>query len=200
MPTILARVDREYGQYSNSAASSAGVGWVTAGVHILEQACADPRSVYRRQAEEIRARGNTPSAAEELGAVLARLKADIQAGLLGDLEDRVTGETYDDLLDHAQVYVDEGRKDPAAVLAGVVIEDTIRRICRIHSLEKTDLEQCINALTSNHILTKLEGKEAKTAAGLRNHAVHSQWDAFKADQIPPVIQLAQRLIREHLAT
>ena len=41
------------------------------------------------------------------------------------------GGAFDDFLDHGEAYLKAGRKDPAGVIAGVVLEDTIRRICRI---------------------------------------------------------------------
>jgi hypothetical protein len=37
--------------------------------------------------------------------------------------------TFDDFLDHDGEYLRHGKRDEAAVLAGIVFEDTIRRIC-----------------------------------------------------------------------
>jgi hypothetical protein len=42
--------------------------------------------------------------------------------------------TFDDFLDHEAEYLKHGRKNEAAVIAGIVFEDTIRRICRVLSL------------------------------------------------------------------
>jgi hypothetical protein len=37
-------------------------------------------------------------------------------------------------LDHGAEYLKHGRKDEAAVIAGIVFEDTVRRICRVLGL------------------------------------------------------------------
>jgi hypothetical protein len=46
------------------------------------------------------------------------------------LGNRVRAETFDKFLDHGQAYLNDDRKMEAGVIAGVVFEDTIRRIYR----------------------------------------------------------------------
>jgi len=46
------------------------------------------------------------------------------------LGNKIRAETFDDFLDHAVFYAKKGRKMEAGVIAGVVFEDTIRRIHR----------------------------------------------------------------------
>ncbi len=41
---------------------------------------------------------------------------------------QIRGETFDNFLDHAVAYRDCGGKDQAGVIAGVVFEDTMRKI------------------------------------------------------------------------
>jgi hypothetical protein len=89
------------------------------------------------------------------------------------------------LLDHAAAYLDEGRKDPAGAIVGVVFEDTIRRICRANGIIEAGqtCEPLINALTTSGVLSKLESKEAKAASDLRANATHAWWDKFNAEQV-----------------
>jgi len=77
------------------------------------------------------------------------LLPDIDSGLLGDLGNKIRAETFDDFLDHAEYYLKESRKMEAGVIAGVVFEDTVRRIYRdkIGDDKNQRVEDIINALT-----------------------------------------------------
>lgn len=195
-------------QLVDSAAMAACVGWIAAATHIVKLACAsDPESSYIRQAIQLQdsapgrgwvMRHNVLALAE----MLKHLKTDIAAGLLTTLERQVSAETYDDLIDHASAYLEEGRKDPAGIIVAVVFEDTIRRVCRTNGIDDSDktCEPLINALTAANVLTKLEAKEAKLASDLRANATHAWWDRFNADQVQVVINFTRRLLREKLAT
>jgi hypothetical protein len=90
------------------------------------------------------------NAISQMSALLTGLKGDIEAGMIVDLEARVSGETFDDLLDHAAAYLSEGRHEPAGVLAGVVFEDTIRRLSAKHGIDPAgkELDSLLNALKS----------------------------------------------------
>lgn len=138
--------------------------------------------------------------ASHVAGILKQLRGDIATGLLFNVEDRVSAETFDDLLDHADAYLADGRHQPAGVLAGVVFEDTVRRLCEKHGIEQRDreLDSILSALKSANVITKLEQKEGITSAEVRAKATHAQWDAFNGDQVRAVINFARRLIREKL--
>jgi hypothetical protein len=112
----------------------------------------------------------------------------------------VRAETFDDFLDYADAYREEGQKQPAGVLAGVVFEDTIRRICRDKNItdKDGDLEQLINALTRQNVITGQQSKQAKLAAHVRAKATHALWDEYDLDGVAAAIQLTKTLLREHL--
>lgn len=64
----------------------------------------------------------------KVSALLNRLLKQIEGGLLTTIENHATAATFDDFLDHGTEYLKHGRKDEAAVIAGIVFEDTFRRI------------------------------------------------------------------------
>ena len=184
------------------------LGWIVATANIVKLACAsDIDSSYLKQARVLQDTApdrhymmhHNVLAMVEL---LKHLRVDIDRGLLTTLERQVSAETYDDLIDHAVAYLDEGRKDPAGAIVAVVFEDTIRRLCRANGIDDRDktCEPLIHALTTASVLTKLEGKEAKTASDLRANATHAWWDKFNADQVRVVINFTRRLLREKLTT
>jgi hypothetical protein len=136
----------------------------------------------------------------KLRGMLEQLRADFAAGLLTNLESQISAQTFDDLLDHAEAYLHDRRKDPAGVLTGVVFEDTIHKLCARHGIPHAglSLEPLLIALGSKNVLTPLERKEGTTAAGLRTSAAHARWDEFDASQVRTVLDFTRRLLREKL--
>jgi polyhydroxyalkanoate synthesis regulator phasin len=86
------------------------------------------------------------------------------------------------------------------VIAGVVFEDTIRRICRDSDLidKGTQLEDLINDLVKKGKITSQQSKQAKVASHVRTKATHAQWDEFDLEGVSATIQITQRLLRDHL--
>src|SRR5947209_10589961 len=105
--------------------------WLAEARNIIELAIPIPRAAYRRSIEDILAR-NIRSATRVVsaGAVLKAMLADVEAGLVGDLGNKIRAETFDDFLDHAEAYRSVNKKNEAGVIAGVVFEDAVRRVYR----------------------------------------------------------------------
>jgi hypothetical protein len=122
--------------------------------------------------------------------------------LLTTIENRAIAVTFDDFLDHGAEYLKHGRKDEASVIAGIVFEDTIRRICRVLGVTENDvaLDTLISELTRRDppVLTALKAKRARAAAGLRTSAAHARWDEIEVGDVGPVIELTKELIGVHL--
>jgi hypothetical protein len=135
-----------------------------------------------------------------MAEMLRALLPDIDAGLLGDLGNKIRAETFDDFLDHAELYVQKGRKMEAGGIAGVVFEDTIRRIHRdkIADDKGRQLEDLINALAKQNVITGLQSKQAKVAAHVRTKATHAQWDEFELADVESTIQIAKRFLGDQL--
>lgn len=130
-------------------------------------------------------------------SVLENLLADIEAGLISSLEDRVRAETFDDFLDHAEHYHKSGRKE-SGVIAGVVFEDTIRRIAKNNDVTASDLETIINELVKKDVITATKSKRAKVGAHVRTKATHAQWDEFDLRDVSETINFTRELIATHL--
>jgi hypothetical protein len=86
------------------------------------------------------------------------------------------------------------------VIAGVVFEDTIRRICRDKGIDDKDqkLEYLINALTKQGVITGLQSKQAKVGSHVRTKATHARWDEFDLQSVTQTIQITKRFLQEHL--
>jgi hypothetical protein len=128
------------------------------------------------------------------------LLSDLDAGLIADFGNKIRAETFDDFLEHADAYRQEGQKQAAGVLAGVVFEDTIRRIRRDKGIEEKgeELDKLINALARKTVITGQQARQDRTAGFVRTKATHAQWDAFNLNGVAETITLTRTLLAEHL--
>lgn len=140
------------------------------------------------------------TAVGELAAVLHSLLADADAGLLASVADRARAEVFDDFLDHAEAYFRDGRKNEAGAISGVVFEDTVRRVCRKHSITEKgqQLDQLISALAAKGELTAVKAKRARAAAAVRTKATHAQWTEFELPDVQATIEFTRELIAAKL--
>ena len=115
-------------------------------------------------------------------------------------QDRAIAVTFDDFLDHGAEYLKYGRKDEAAVRAGIVFEDTIRRLCRVLGVPENGvaLDTLITELAKQGVITALQAKRARAAAGLRTSAAHARWEEIQLTDVKPVIEFTRELMAAHL--
>jgi hypothetical protein len=177
-------------------------GFITEALNIFEVAIPLENNAYRRRIRELAEKTSLGAAVrtEAIAECLRTFLPDLDAGLIADFGNRVRAETFDDFLDHADEYCQQGDKPAAGVLAGVVFEDTIRRICRDKGItdKGQDLEQLINTLARQNIVTGQQSKQAKLAAHVRTKATHALWDEYDLDGVTAAIQLTRTFLREHL--
>jgi hypothetical protein len=76
--------------------------------------------------------------AYEVHAIIGVLDAalsDLEGGYLAGQELLIAGDLFDSILEQAKHLNSNGHKDPAAVLARVVVEDTLKRLARAANLD-----------------------------------------------------------------
>jgi hypothetical protein len=178
------------------------VGWIAEAVNVAELAVPMPENAYRRRIEKALGPGGSGELQRVLSiaAILRALLPDIDASLLGDLGNKIRAETFDNFLDHAELYRKEDRAKEAGVIAGVAFEDTIRRIynAKIGDDKNQKLEDLINALAKQGLITGQQSKQAKVAVHVRTKATHARWDEFDLDGVEATIQITRLFLRNHL--
>ena len=177
--------------------------WLVAANNIVQRLCDSPANAYREHADALMKQDHgyvVNNAVGEMGSLLAHLLADAKAGLVASIADRARAEIFDDFLDHADAYASDGRKNEAGVIAGVVFEDSIRRLCRKRNIPEKDvkLDALIIALTKAGDLTDVKAKRARVAAHVRTKASHAQWDEFEMSDVGATIQFAREIVTTKL--
>ncbi len=178
--------------------------WLTAAQSAVQLVCPSSTNPYHLHAQGVISKLATTGLPEplvsEMAALLEHLLEEIKGGLLTTVENRVIAATFDDFLDHGAEYLRQGWKNEAGVIAGIVFEDTIRRICRTLDIGENGvaLEALISELVKRDVLTALKARRARAAEGLRTSAAHARWEEFEISDVAPVIKFTKELIAAHL--
>ena len=82
----------------------------------------------------------------------------------------------------------------------MVFEDTVRRIYRNKLGEDNGrpLEDLINGLAREEVITGQQSKQAKVGSHVRTKATHAQWEEFDMAGVEATIQFTKTLLRDHL--
>ena len=146
-------------------------------------------------------KGGIPNtvAAKVLG-MLESVHLEAQAGLLTKLEDQVVATAFDDFLDHAAEYHKSGKLKESAVLASAVLEDTIKRIAEKNNIDPKELslEPLIDALAKHDVFIPVKAKRVRSFAGVRNHALHAEWEKLDLKDVGAQIAGIRELLDAHL--
>jgi hypothetical protein len=178
--------------------------WLVAAQAAVQLVCPSNDSPYHSRAQQIASQATnavlTSLSVSEMAALLSRVLEEIERGLLTTIENYAIAVTFDDFLDHGVAYLKGGKKDEAAVIAGIVFEDTVRRICRVLEMAENGvpLDALISELTKRDVLTALKAKRARAAAGLRTSAAHARWEEIQLSDVNPVIEFTRELMAAHL--
>jgi len=144
-------------------------------------------------------------------ATLAAIRDDLQAGLLDDVADQIQAEIASNYMGQAERLLVEGQPGrldhvPAAVLAGAVLEKSLRDLCaRQNPLvpivnAKGDLlamNALIDALRKAGMFNELKAKQLRAWADIRNKAAHGEFDAFARADVETMIQGVQQFLAEN---
>lgn len=133
--------------------------------------------------------------------ILDAAKDDYISGLLGDQKTLICAEVFTDFLQQADYLLREGYKDPAAVIAGTVLEDGLRRLCDLKGLqrgEKDTINPMNQKLYKESAYNKLWFEEVGAKAVIRNDAAHGNYSGYGSEDVRGLIEFIRRFMREFL--
>ena len=135
------------------------------------------KSVSRSKDEEIEFR---------LQGVLRALRADYEAGRLQTYQELIHADLFSDFLEMAEYFLQEGYKDPAAVIAGGVLEEHLRKLCGKHGVtvpENPKLNTMNSDMARVMAYNKNDQKQVTAWAGLRNDAAHGNYGNYADGEV-----------------
>lgn len=178
--------------------------WITSSANLVSLTTS-PGSYFREELERITTckelAGGAPWAlVQKMQGLLSALKDEANHGLLRRLEDVFIATAFDDFLDHADAFHRANKAREAGVLAAIVLEDTIKRIASKNNVNGSGLtlEPLVDALVKAGVFTPVKAKRVKAYAGVRNPALHAEWDKFDIRDAGELISGTRELIEHFL--
>lgn len=157
---------------------------------------AAPGTRYRFEAHDaLKDKYDVSITINELVGILKALRADYEAGHMEAIHELIHADIFSDFLMMAEYLLEEGYKDPAAVLAGGTLEEHLRKLCHKNNIEiMKDISHYrtadgLNAdLASVIVYSKLDQKSVTAWLDLRNKAAHGKYDEYTKDQVALMVQ------------
>lgn len=174
-------------------------GWLASARNLISVIHPNPLSAYATRANFV-----TGPVTDQVGSVayiLEELLVDVDAGVARKVADAARAEVFDDFLDQAAYYLKHNKVPQAGVVAGVVFEDSLRKVAanKGHVQKGENVEQLIINLVKDGTFTEVKAKRARVAAGVRTQATHAQWDEFDRADVESCIAFSRELVETYLA-
>jgi hypothetical protein len=173
--------------------------WTTNAEHLLRSSFGEDSVHCQRFMEAINAQTSTGFKMERCKGIFAAARSDFQGGFTFQIERSIAGEIFADFNEAAKEALANGYNDVAVVLACAALEDTLKRLARLHGLavDEKEMATVINALKSAGVIAGPEKKIFDTLPPIRNDALHGRWDKVSDVQIRTVVGVVESLLMKH---
>ncbi len=124
--------------------------------------------------------------------ILIAAQAELAGGWFQTTRGLISAEIFSDFLEMSEHLLDENYKDPAAVMAGSVLEEHLRQLAIKHNISLTvnkngeDVPRSADALNADLAKTAYDKNEQKSVTawlGLRNDAAHGHYTKYEKSQV-----------------
>ena len=121
--------------------------------------------------------------------ILRAMRADYAAGYLSSIAELIHADLFADFLEMSDHLLSQGYKDPAAVVAGSVLEEHLRKLCGkagIATVNRTAPKKAdlLDAdLAGASVYSKLDQKSVTAWLDLRNKAAHGKYSEYTKEQV-----------------
>jgi len=124
---------------------------------------------------------------------------DLEHGFLTGQEFLVASDVFDSVLEQAKHLADTGYKDPAAVLARVVLEDALKRIARAEGIDDTQKASQLNdELKKASRYPQPQWRLIQAWLDVGNAAAHGKFDEYTADDVKNAINGIEQFLATEL--
>ena len=174
--------------------------WKVKTKNLLSKACGQESEHYTEfvNNENIVPFGTYLATLERLRAVFLAAKEDYEGGYLQSTRSLVQAELFDNELEQATELLGSGYRAASAVIAGVVLETSLRELCDREGIDHGKLDKMNADLAKAGVYNKLQQKRITALADIRNSAAHGKSDEFSDRDVEDMIRDITRLIAEHL--
>jgi hypothetical protein len=129
-------------------------------------------------------------------AVFLAAKEDYEGGYMTSVKTLIQAEVFDNELEQAEELLGAGYKVSAAVIAGTVLETTLRDMCNDLGIATGKLDKMNADLAKVGAYNKLRQKEITALADIRNNAAHGHPDQFADRDVADMIRDVRKFLAD----
>lgn len=149
-------------------------------------------------AEKYKSMESEFSRLKRLRAIFLATKEDFEGGYLVSYRSLIQAEVFTCELEQAEELLKSGYATAAAVIAGVVLETTLRDLCSAHDLMHGSLNKMNDDLAKAGAYNASQKKRITALAAIRNSAAHGKPDEFTAADVRGMIDDVERFLASTL--
>jgi hypothetical protein len=174
--------------------------WKLKARHLIAMACGDTSEHYKEFVKRQDGSGYSTNydTMVQLQAVFEAAQEDFRGGYLNSVRNMVQAEVFSTELDQASELLKGGYISAAAVIAGVVLETTLRKLCNDEGIEPASLNKMNAELTKAGAYNLLVQKRITALADIRNNAAHGRPEAFTRDDVEDMIAKVEAFVADHV--
>ncbi len=173
--------------------------WFVSCLNLIKRVFGEDSVHYKRMDAKFEKYPQWPDFDQAYGVLLGS-KEDYLKGASFNVKKIIEAELFDDFLEQAGHLLNSGYYAPAAVIAGGVLEDALRKLCNRAGISLSlhpKLEWMNVELAKHGTYDRLMQKRVTALADLRNKAAHGKWDQFDASLVETMIRDVRDFMLRH---
>ncbi|MBG6130728.1 MULTISPECIES: hypothetical protein [unclassified Aquimarina] len=200
------RATEKYGEFVGSYVDSGlQMGFRTASLSFIKTLYGDNHPYYTDY--DVRVQGDGLDQTDYGINILIVIKTEIENDWLYTIKGIISAEIFSDFMDMAEHLLENGYKDPAAVMIGSVLEEHIRQLCLKNGIDTTrersgknvpvSADSMNNELAKAGVYNKLDQKNITAQLDLRNKAAHGHYAEYDKSQVEVMYKSVLDFITRH---
>jgi hypothetical protein len=175
--------------------------WAVKARTLISSACGKESEHYTSfvGAEVGRSLEKTPTRLRRMGAVFSAAREDFEGGYLNSIRNLVQAELAGNEIDQARELLTSGYFAAAAVVAGVVLETTLRSLSEKRGLPVGSMDRMNADLAKAGEYNVLVQKRLTSLAAVRNSAAHGKLTEYTNDDVKNLISEVERFVADRLS-
>lgn len=174
--------------------------WRVKARDLISKVCAKESEYYREfeRSEKAYAGTTSHSVLVKLKQIFLAAKDDYAKGYLNSFRNLVQAEVFDSELDQATELLNASYMLPAAIVAGVVLETTLRQTCLDKGITPGKMNKMNDDLAKAGAYNSLIQKRITALAAIRNSAAHGKSDEFNGKDVADMISQVRAFVEGQL--
>jgi hypothetical protein len=175
--------------------------WAVKARTLISSACGKESEHYASfvGAEAVKSNENSPARLKRMGAVFFAAREDFEGGYLNSIRNLVQAELAGNEIDQARELLTSGYFAAAAVVAGVVLETTLRSLSEKRGLPVGSMDRMNADLAKAGEYNVLVQKRLTSLAAVRNSAAHGKLTEYTNDDVKNLISEVERFVADRLS-